>query len=303
MKIEQIKIGKFRHRQKIAAYDYDYTLIKPKSNALLPKNKDDWEWMRKSVPIKLKEQYEKKFCIIIFTNQSKNWKKDQIIEVLTTLNIPILVNIGTDKESKKPNPEMFNRAVLKKWDSKKSYYVGDALGRTSDWSDVDKQFAENVKINYKSPEEEFKFEKKEVKKEKDEKIKVIKTQEIIIMVGYPGSGKSTLAAEKFKNYEILSGDKLKTSKKMIKEGVKFLKEGKSIVFDATNGTIAKRAEYINIGKELKIPIRCIYLTTSMEESLYRNSLREHKVPKIVYNVYKSRFEKPDESEGFKLIEI
>ena len=60
MKIEQIKIGKFRHRQKIAAYDYDYTLIKPKSNALLPKNKDDWEWMRKSVPIKLKEQYEKK---------------------------------------------------------------------------------------------------------------------------------------------------------------------------------------------------------------------------------------------------
>ena len=300
MKIEQIKIGKFRHRQKIAAYDYDYTLIKPKSSALLPKNKDDWVWLRESVPLKLKEQYEKKFCIIIFTNQSKDWKKHQIIEVLSTLNIPILVNIGTDKESKKPNPEMFKRAVLKKWDIKKSYYVGDALGRTNDWSDVDKKFAENVKINYKSPEDEFKFEKKEVKKTT---IKAKKTQEAIIMVGYPGSGKSTFASETFKEYEILSGDKLKTSKKMIKEGLKFLKEGKSIVFDATNGTKAKRAEYINAVNELKIPIRCIYLKTSMEESLYRNSLREHKIPKIVYNVYKSRFEYPDKNEGFTLIEL
>ena len=118
MIIKQIKIGNFRHRQKIACYDYDYTLIKPKSKNLLPKDKDDWQWLRASVPEKLKEQYKNNYCIIVFTNQSKDWKTEQIVEVLTTLNIPILINIGTDKESKKPNPEMFNRAVIKKWDNK-----------------------------------------------------------------------------------------------------------------------------------------------------------------------------------------
>ena len=298
MKIEQIKIGKFRFRQKIACYDYDYTLVKPKSKSLLPMDKDDWQWLRDTVPEKLKENYKKKFCIIIFTNQSKNWKIEQIVEVLTTLEIPILINVGTDKESKKPNPEMFKRAVNKKWDTKKSYYVGDALGRTTDWSDVDKVFAENSKINYKSPEEEFSFTKTE-----SNELKEKTTQEIIIMVGYPGSGKSTIAETVFKNYKILSGDKLKTSAKMIKEAIKYLKEGLSVVFDATNGTKKKREEYINVGKEMDIPIRCVYVSTSLEEAIYRNSLREHKVPKIVYNVYKSRFEKPEENEGFELVEL
>ena len=30
---------------KIAAFDLDYTLIKPKSNKLFPKDKDDWKFL------------------------------------------------------------------------------------------------------------------------------------------------------------------------------------------------------------------------------------------------------------------
>ena len=43
----------------------------------------------------------------------------------------------------------------KKWDKNKSFYVGDALGRKEDWSDVDKKFAENIGIKYYSPDEIF----------------------------------------------------------------------------------------------------------------------------------------------------
>ena len=37
---------------------------------------------------------------------------------------------------------------FKKCDKNKSFYVGDALGRQGDWSDVDKQFAENIELKY-----------------------------------------------------------------------------------------------------------------------------------------------------------
>ena len=50
-------------------------------------------------------------------------------------------------------------------------------------------------------------------------------------------------------------------------------------------------------------MRCVYVGTSLEESLSRNNLREKPIPRIVYNVYKKKFEMPDESEEFKLIKI
>ena len=40
---------------KIAAFDLDYTLIKPKSGKKFPIDKNDWEWMYSNVPNKLKE--------------------------------------------------------------------------------------------------------------------------------------------------------------------------------------------------------------------------------------------------------
>lgn len=124
-------------------------------------------------------------------------------------------------------------------------------------------------------------------------------QEIVIMVGYPGSKKSTYASKQGDKFVIISGDQLKTSKKMIAVARPILKSGKSVIFDATNPTKIKRAEYIDLAKELKLPARCVYMSTSMEESLYLNNQRpkEKIVPKIVYNIYKKKFEMPDETEG------
>ena len=84
-------------------------------------------------------------------------KLQQIINVLSTLNIPSLISVGYEDIDKKPNPTMFDIIIKnKKIDMKKSFFVGDALGRKGDWSDSDKKFAENINIkNIYSPDDIF----------------------------------------------------------------------------------------------------------------------------------------------------
>jgi len=127
--------------------------------------------------------------------------------------------------------------------------------------------------------------------------------EVVIMMGYPGSGKSTLAENLFggnNNYIILHGDDLKTGVKLLKAAKKQLECGKSVVIDATNPSVEKRAPYVNLAKEFGITCRCIHVSTSFDESWKRNNCRERVVPKIVYYTYRKRFEEPRVIEGFTL---
>jgi bifunctional polynucleotide phosphatase/kinase len=298
------KLGNFRARKNIAAFDYDWTLVKPKTGNTFPKNIDDWVWLNDSVVDKIKQYYKKGFAIIIFTNQTKQWKNDQIETVLKILDIPLLIAIGFDKEDKKPNTVLFDSVIKWTWDKDKSFFVGDALGRPGDWNDSDRIFAERVGFkNIKAPEDIFPYTSTRNKT----KINTVKHQEIIIMIGYPGSGKSTIASSIFKSagYEIMSGDELKTSTKMIKVAKPLIEAGKSIVFDATNPSKKKRAEYIDFAKVNNIPVRCIYVATSMEESMAQNQKREQNkvVPRIAYNIYKKNFEEPTKDEGCEVIKI
>ena len=297
------KLGTFRTRKKIAAFDYDWTLVKPKTGNTFPKNIDDWVWLNDNVVDIIKNTYKKGFAIIIFTNQTKQWKIDQIELVLKTLNIPLLIAIGFDKADKKPNTILFETVVTWEWDKDKSVFIGDALGRPGDWNDTDRIFAENVgfkQANIKAPEDFFPY-----KKQPKIQIKPVTHQEVIIMIGYPGSGKSTIAAQVFKpaGYEIMSGDELKTSTKMIKVATSFINKGTSVVFDATNPAKKKRKEYIDFAKEHNIPIRCIHVATNLEESMAQNQKRpkDKIVPRIAYNIYKKNFEEPTTDEGCEVI--
>lgn len=141
----------------IAAFDFDGTLVKVKNawaSHPFPKNKDDWVWITPTVPQRLRQLHQDGFSIVVFTNQTKLFKLDMIREALGTLEIPITVYISFRKAADKPNPQMFQDNILQ-FDSSTSFYVGDAAGRPSDWSDMDRAFADAIGIPFQTPEEFF----------------------------------------------------------------------------------------------------------------------------------------------------
>ena len=292
-KMHVIQSSNFRYRKQIAGFDYDHTIVKPKSKGTFAKNIDDYMWLRPNVPTIIKDYYKKGYAIVIFTNQSTKWKETQIKKVLDSLEVPYRAYIGFDKKYKKPNPFMFNQYKKEGFNYDKSFYVGDAMGRHGDWSDSDKEFAINSGLTPKTPEEVFPFEK-------DDHV-IVKPhtgKEVVVLMGYPGSGKTTYSKyfDEFENYVVLHGDELKTEAKMKKALTQQLKLGKSVVIDATNPSIAKRDVFLNIAKSNGYYTRIIHLSTSIEESMLRNSNRVTKVPKIVFYVYRKKFEPPSYDE-------
>ena len=290
------------HREKMAAFDYDWTLVSPKGGKTFPTNIDDWEWLYPTIPEKIKTYYEEGFMIVIVTNQSKDWKHKQIKLVAASLGIPIFILIATFKCDYKPNHRLFNAFILDhKLNKEKSFFVGDALGRKSDFSDSDKVFAENIGIPCYCPEQVF-----HVKTEITEipTVPLSSEKQIIIMMGYPGSGKSTIAKNicKDESFVYIEGDLYKTSAKMLKASLDHITQNKSIVFDATNSSSKKRQEYVELGKKYNYKVVCIHVSTPLEIAYKRNKLRNYEkyVPKIAYSVYSKNYEEPTENEGFTL---
>jgi len=297
-------------REKIVGLDYDWTLVNPKQGKTFPKDIDDWEWFSPNVPEKLKKYYDDGFMLVIFTNQSKKWKYEQIKQVIETLNIPMFVVIANIKSEYKPNTILFDELFKNKEINKsKSFFIGDALGRKSDFSDSDKVFADNIGIPYFPPEKIFVTGHFSSQKYDISQISLSNTSEIIIMMGYPGSGKTTLSEEIIKtnnNYVAIKGDDYKSNtSKMLKASLEHIKNNKSIIYDATNSSIKKRKLYIDFANKYNYSVKCIHISTSLDKAYKQNLTRqdEKKVPKIAFSVYKKYYEEPNEKEGFKLLSI
>ena len=120
------------------------------------------------------------------------------------------------------------------------------------------------------------------------------------MVGFPGSGKSTIAHGL--NATVISGDELKTAPKMIK-AAEVADPHKCIVFDATNATRARRAEYVAFARRHGLHVKCIHVATPIETSMERNSGREKPVPKIALYLYRKKFEEPTADEGMEIVVV
>ena len=317
---------------KLACFDLDHTLIKPKSGNKLPKNKDDYVYMP-NVINKLKELYEKNYRIVIFTNQSGKYlesviqKIQGILQELSSIQIDVIIATKNDYY-RKPHTGMFefyltliNQITS---DFTDIFYCGDAAGRPADFAYSDYAFAHNLSLKYSVnikfylPEEIF--ENKIIpfvpKCHHDHfmnsnelpTIEPIGHQEIVVMCGFPGSGKSTFAKSTFgslSNYIIVSKDFHKTkAQSVIKQSIK---DGLSIVVDDTNVNIESRQIYIQLAKE-KLFIRCISVETPLDICKHLNDTRvevskgkAQKVPELVYNVLNKKYQRPNVSEGFDTV--
>jgi bifunctional polynucleotide phosphatase/kinase len=298
-------INKAQMKAKIASFDYDHTLVCPKDGKTMPSNVEDWVWLYPNIPDELKRLNEEGFSVVVFTNQSKPWKVIQIQYVMQTLQIPIFVVVSSDKCDYKPNPILYDVLIgTAKVDKEQSFFVGDALGRKGDWADSDKVFAQNIGLKCYSPEEFFGV-KQEPKAVEFPTLNLSDSKQVIIMVGYPGSGKSSVANHicEDERFVLIQGDVYKTSPKMLKAALPSVKEGKSIIFDATNSSTKKRSEYIEFAKKHDYGVVCIHVSTPLEEAYKRNKLRDDtkQVPKIAYSVYTKHYNAPSVEEGFELI--
>ncbi|KAJ5072582.1 bifunctional polynucleotide phosphatase/kinase [Anaeramoeba ignava] len=153
---------------KIASFDLDHTLVKPKSGGIFPKDSFDWEILYNVIYQKLQLFYSKGFKIVIFTNQSEirrkgtfEMVKNRIEHFASTLNHPIQVFVSLEKDKfRKPSIKMWNYLENEeneeiRIDLKKSFFVGDAAGRKKDFSNSDLKFAENIGIEFYTPEQFF----------------------------------------------------------------------------------------------------------------------------------------------------
>ncbi|GAA5840763.1 hypothetical protein JCM9279_001214 [Rhodotorula babjevae] len=155
---------------KIAAFDIDGTLIRPRGNTPFPKSDSDWEWINPHVIPKLRKLHADGFAIVLFSNQGiatakVGWFKRKIPVVARALEIPLRVFAAFDhNEYRKPAPAMwlafesrFNGGVPIDYDA--SFYVGDAAGRPAtatrqkDHSDTDHKFALNCGLRFLTPEQ------------------------------------------------------------------------------------------------------------------------------------------------------
>jgi len=81
---------------KMAGFDYDHTLVKPKGGKVFPKDLEDYEFLYDTVPDILRKLHEDGYFIVIFTNQSKKWKCEQIKELRKNKS-PDVRSIATER--------------------------------------------------------------------------------------------------------------------------------------------------------------------------------------------------------------
>ncbi|KAL4900573.1 hypothetical protein BDW74DRAFT_170757 [Aspergillus multicolor] len=326
----------------------DSTLIATASGNIHSRGPKDWKWWHQSVPSKLQKLNADGYHITIISNQkaiklkkdkngndSKSFTnfKEKVSAVVRQLNIPLSVYAATeDDEYRKPRAGMWrefiadNDLYVSGFDSSASIFVGDAAGRPTDHSAVDRGFASNAHIPFKTPEEFFLGAAPEPAVESFDPSVYLQPApvddvsppfsrtsplELVIFCGSPGAGKSTFFWDYLKplDYERVNQDILKSRPKCIKVAKAHLAARMSVVVDNTNADQDTRAQWIEVAKEFNVPIRCVYFSAPPALCKHNNAVRAANtslnpesrtlVPGIAFGDFLKRFQEPTLAEGFQ----
>ncbi|PAA77608.1 hypothetical protein BOX15_Mlig031635g2, partial [Macrostomum lignano] len=333
--------------KKCAVFDIDWCLIKPKSGGKWPKNATDWCWLFDSVPDKLRQLHSDGYRLLFISNQSGFEKgttsPKEIMQkcelVISELGVAAdVILIGSVSHFRKPDIgawEFFVRDCNGgvEFDQSSSFFVGDAAGRPAsgsrkkDFSCSDRMFAANIGLPFSTPEEFF---LDEPKSEFDwgapspqslldaaascslpGNLLSSNQPELLLTVGAPACGKSSLAERVFvgeQGYSRANRDLLKTPAACLRLAEEAIKSGKSVIVDNTNPSRQDRAQYLELAKRLKVPARCLVMTTDKALAEHLNMFRQsqtaskvRRVPLVAYRMYYSKYSEPTVAEGFSEI--
>ncbi len=143
---------------------------------------------------------------------------------------------------------------------------------------------------------------------------------LIVMVGISGSGKSTFAngLKTSLGATVVETDAIRleltgNAEDQTQNGRVFatarnrvdnlLKQGKTVVIDATSLTRRDRKEWVEIAKKNGARVRAFVVQADLATAKKRNATRERQVPEWVIDKQFAKFSVPSESEGFDSIKI
>ncbi len=278
---------------KFFIFDLDGTLTVSRCGKVFSQTAED-TLILPPVADKIAELKADGYNIIIVTNQSY-FTADTIAKlqyVADEFDVPVLCAAGAKSAARKPAPDLWYHycmaAQIDPLTVGELHMTGDAAGPESTyppyrWAATDQLFAEAIGATFHEPLDVF------------AKYKLPSFPDFLtvtVMVGNQGSGKTNFARQiaDLTGHVHIEGDKFKTRAKTLKAAKATLASNKSVIIDATNGSLQRRQECYALADEFGAVKRIFWIP---RDGRPFNALRsEGKVPPVAHAVYSKHFEDP-----------